>query len=81
MAEGDKIPRKGGPGLCNSDWLVINKIDRAPHHGADLDVMRRDGLKMRGERPFLLVRLRQTDGVEEVIWWVREPLRSRAKTS
>ena len=61
MAEGDKIPRKGGPGICNSDLLVINKIDLAPHVGADLDVMRRDSLKMRGERPFLMVSLRQSD--------------------
>jgi urease accessory protein len=81
VAEGDKIPRKGGPGICNSDLLVINKIDLAPHVGADLDVMRRDSLKMRGERPFLLVSLRQKQGVEEVITWVREQLASRAKTS
>ncbi len=60
VAEGDKIPRKGGPGICNSDLLVINKIDLAPHVGADLDVMRRDSLKMRGERPFLMVSFRQT---------------------
>ena len=53
VAEGDKIPRKGGPGICTSDLLVINKIDLAPHVGADLDVMRRDSLRMRGERPFL----------------------------
>ena len=81
VAEGDKIPRKGGPGICNSDLLVINKIDLAPHVGADLDVMRRDSLKMRGERPFLLVSLRQKDGVGEVIQWVREQLPSRAKNS
>ena len=81
VAEGDKIPRKGGPGICNSDLLVINKIDLAPHVGADLDVMRRDSLKMRGERPFLMVSLRQKEGVEEVITWVREQLASRAKSS
>jgi urease accessory protein len=81
VAEGDKIPRKGGPGICNSDLLVINKIDLAPHVGADLEVMRRDSLKMRGERPFLMVSLRQKEGVEEVIRWVREQLPSRAKTS
>ena len=81
VAEGDKIPRKGGPGICNSDLLVINKIDLAPHVGADLDVMRRDSLKMRGERPFLMVSLRQKEGVEEVIKWVREQLASRAKSS
>ena len=81
VAEGDKIPRKGGPGICNSDLLVINKIDLAPHVGADLDVMRRDSLKMRGERPFLMVSLRQKEGVEEVIPWVREQFASRAKSS
>src|SRR5262249_33813180 len=81
VAEGDKIPRKGGPGICNSDLLVINKIDLAPHVGADLDVMRRDSLKMRGERPFLLVSLRQKEGVEEVIRWVREQIQSRRDTS
>ena len=62
VAEGDKIPRKGGPGICNSDLLVINKTDLAPHVGADLDVMRRDSLKMRGERPFLMVSLRAEGG-------------------
>jgi urease accessory protein len=81
VAEGDKIPRKGGPGICNSDLLVINKIDLAPHVGADLDVMRRDSSKMRGERPFLLISLRQNEGVEEVIKWVREQFASRAKNS
>jgi urease accessory protein len=81
VAEGDKIPRKGGPGICNSDLLVINKIDLAPHVGADLDVMRRDSLKMRGERPFLMVSFRQNDGVEGVIGWVREQYALHAKKS
>src|SRR5262249_52991012 len=81
VAEGDKIPRKGGPGICNSDLLVINKIDLAPHVGADLDVMRRDSRKMRGERPFLMVSLRQKDGVDEVIHWVRQQIASHVKTS
>ena len=81
VAEGDKIPRKGGPGICNSDLLVINKTDLASHVGADLDVMRRDSLKMRGERPFLMVSLRQNEGVEEVVQWVRQQLASLAKTS
>ncbi|MFO0927824.1 MAG: urease accessory protein UreG [Gemmataceae bacterium] len=81
VAEGDKIPRKGGPGICNSDLLVINKIDLAPHVGADLEVMRRDSLRMRGERPFQMVSIRQKEGVEEVVRWVREQLPSRAKTS
>jgi urease accessory protein len=81
VSEGDKIPRKGGPGICNSDLLVINKIDLAPHVGADLDVMRRDSQKMRGERPFMMVSLRQNEGVKQVIGWVREQLASRAASS
>jgi urease accessory protein len=81
VAEGDKIPRKGGPGICNSDLLVINKIDLAPHVGADLEVMRRDSRKMRGERPFLMVSIRQKEGVDDVIHWVREQIRSHAKSS
>jgi len=81
VAEGDKIPRKGGPGICNSDLLVINKIDLAPHVGADLDVMRRDSKKMRGERPYMMISLRQNDGVEEVIQWVRAQLESHGKSS
>jgi urease accessory protein len=81
VAEGDKIPRKGGPGICNSDLLVINKIDLAPHVGADLEVMRRDSLRMRGERPFVMISVRQKTGVEEVVQWVREQLTSHARTS
>lgn len=81
VAEGDKIPRKGGPGICTSDLLVINKTDLAPHVGADLDVMRRDSTKMRGERPFLLTSLRQKDGVDRVVGWVKDQLRSHAKSS
>ncbi|MCU0960986.1 MAG: urease accessory protein UreG [Pirellulaceae bacterium] len=81
VAEGDKIPRKGGPGICNSDLLVINKIDLAPHVGADLEVMRRDSTRMRGERPFLMISLRQQDGVGEVIEWVREQYASRVTKS
>lgn len=81
VAEGDKIPRKGGPGICNSDLLVINKTDLAPYVGADLDVMRRDSLKMRGERPFLMVSLREKKGVEQVIQWVREQLASHVTSS
>ncbi len=81
VAEGDKIPRKGGPGICTSDLLVINKTDLAPHVGADLDVMRRDSLRMRGEKPFMLISLRQGDGVGEVVQWVRQQFASRRKTS
>jgi urease accessory protein len=81
VAEGDKIPRKGGPGICNSDLLLINKIDLAPHVGADLDVMRRDSLKMRGERPFLMASIRQKQGLDQVIQWVRDQFASRMPIS
>ena len=81
VAEGDKIPRKGGPGITRSDLLVINKIDLAPHVGADLDVMRRDSLRMRGERPFLLISLRTGAGVESLLQWVRQQLESRLRIS
>ena len=53
VAAGDKIPRKGGPGITKSDLLIINKIDLAPHVGASLDVMEKDAKKMRGDKPFL----------------------------
>jgi urease accessory protein len=81
VAEGDKIPRKGGPGITRSDLLVINKIDLAPHVGADLEVMRRDSRRMRGERPFVLISLRTGEGVDEMLRWVRSQLASRPKTS
>ena len=67
VAAGDKIPRKGGPGITKSDLLVINKTDLAPHVGASLDVMRRDAAKMRGERPFVFTNLKTGDGLPEVI--------------
>src|SRR6202167_4816981 len=66
VAAGDKIPRKGGPGICRSDLLVINKIDRAPLVGANLEVMDRDARRMRGERPFLFTNLKENLGVTEV---------------
>ena len=66
VAAGDKIPRKGGPGICRSDLLVINKIDLAPLVGASLDVMDRDARHMRGERPFLFTNLKENVGVTEV---------------
>jgi urease accessory protein len=70
VAAGDKIPRKGGPGITRSDLLIINKIDLAPYVGADLQVMERDALKMRGERPFLFTNLRDGTGFAAVIAWV-----------
>ena len=66
VAAGDKIPRKGGPGITRSDLLVINKIDLAPLVGASLEVMDRDAKKMRGERPFLFANLKINKGVAEI---------------
>jgi urease accessory protein len=66
VAAGDKIPRKGGPGITRSDLLVINKTDLAPLVGASLEVMERDARLMRGERPFLFTNLKAGEGVEEV---------------
>ena len=66
VAAGDKIPRKGGPGITKSDLLVINKIDLAPHVGASLDVMEKDARKMRGEKPFLFSDLKNGVGIEEI---------------
>jgi urease accessory protein len=67
VAAGDKIPRKGGPGITKSDLLIINKTDLAPHVGASLEVMRRDATKMRGERPFVFTNLKTGDGLPAVI--------------
>jgi len=66
VSAGDKIPRKGGPGITRSDMLVINKIDLAPLVGADLGVMDRDSRKMRGQRPFLFTNLKENRGVAEI---------------
>jgi urease accessory protein len=66
VAAGDKIPRKGGPGICRSDLLVINKIDLAPQVGASLEVMDRDARRMRGERPFLFTNLKESVGVGDI---------------
>jgi urease accessory protein len=74
VAGGDKIPRKGGPGVMRSDLLVINKIDLAPHVGASLDVMARDARRMRGDRPFVFTNLRSGAGLEEVVTWIRREL-------
>ena len=74
VSGGDKIPRKGGPGVTRSDLLVINKIDLAPHVGASLDVMASDARMMRGERPFLFTNLKSGAGLEEVVRWIRQEL-------
>jgi urease accessory protein len=66
VAAGDKIPRKGGPGITKSDLLIINKIDLAPHVGASLEVMERDAKKMRGDRPFVFTNLKNGLGVDDV---------------
>ena len=71
VSEGDKIPRKGGPGIMRSDLLVINKIDLAPYVGASLEVMDRDSRRMRGERPFVFTDIRDGRGVDEVIAWIK----------
>ncbi len=72
VAEGDKIPRKGGPGITRSDLLVINKIDLAPFVGADLKVMERDSIKMRGTKPFIFTNIRGDEGVDDVIHWIKK---------
>ena len=74
VAGGDKIPRKGGPGIIRSDLLVINKIDLAPYVGASLEVMDRDARKMRGDRPFLFTNLRAGVGVPELTAWVKQEM-------
>jgi urease accessory protein len=70
VAAGDKIPRKGGPGITRSDLLVINKIDLAPLVGASLEVMARDATRMRGERPFVFANLRSGEGVDAIVDFV-----------
>lgn len=71
VAEGDKIPRKGGPGITRSDLLVINKIDLAPYVGASLEIMDRDSRKMRGSKPFVFTNLNTNEGLENVVGWIR----------
>ncbi len=66
VAEGEKIPRKGGPGITRSDLLVINKIDLAPHVGASLEVMRSDTTRMRGDKPFVFTNLKKTEGLQTI---------------
>ena len=72
VAGGEKIPRKGGPGITRSDLLIINKTDLAPHVGASLEVMARDAKKQRGERPFVFTNLRASEGVDEIVKFIRE---------
>jgi urease accessory protein len=67
VAAGDKIPRKGGPGITRSDLLIINKIDLAPHVGASLEVMQRDALRMRKDRPFVFTNLKTGEGLDRVV--------------
>jgi urease accessory protein len=75
VAGGDKVPRKGGPGVTRSDLLVINKIDLAPLVGADLEVMRRDALAVRGDRPTVLISLRERPDAGPIVDWVHSLLR------
>jgi urease accessory protein len=74
VAAGDKIPRKGGPGITRSDLLVINKTDLAPLVGADLGIMERDARKMRGARPFVFTNLKAGTGITEVVAWIQKAL-------
>ena len=72
VAEGDKIPRKGGPGITRSDLLIINKIDLAPYVNADLGVMERDARKMRNGNPFIFTNLMNLEGLDNVIGWIKK---------
>lgn len=74
VAGGEKIPRKGGPGITRSDLLVINKIDLAPYVGADLSVMESDTKRMRGTRPFIFANLKDGTGVSSILDWIRTSL-------
>lgn len=83
VSGGDKIPRKGGPGIIRSDLLIINKIDLAPHVGASLEVMERDTQHMRGDLPFVFTNLKDGTGLAQVTAWVEEFLKNpqQAQTS
>lgn len=72
VAEGEKIPRKGGPGITRSDLLLINKIDLAPYVGASLEVMESDAKRMRGEKPFIKSNLKTKEGLDDVIQWIKK---------
>ena len=74
VSGGDKIPRKGGPGVTRSDLLVINKTDLAPLVGPDLDVMARDARTMRGDRPFLFTNLKNRSGLHDIVGWIQREL-------
>ena len=78
VAQGEKIPRKGGPGIRQSDLLIINKTDLAPHVGASLQVMADDSRKMRGDKPFLLTNMKTGDGVSEIAHWLEHALHDDA---
>ena len=72
VAQGEKIPRKGGQGMIKSDLFIINKTDLAPYVGANLDIMREDTLKSRGDRPFFFTNLKNETGVSDVVQWIKE---------
>jgi urease accessory protein len=74
VAQGEKIPRKGGPGIMRSDLLIINKIDLAPYVGASLEVMREDTVMMRGTRPFVMSNLMSGEGLDEILHWIEHQL-------
>jgi urease accessory protein len=74
VAQGEKIPRKGGPGIMRSDLLIINKIDLAPYVGASLAVMKEDTITMRGTRPFVMSNLMSGEGLDEIIHWIEHQL-------
>lgn len=80
VAGGDKVPRKGGPGVTRSELLVVNKTDLAPLVGADLSVMERDAANLRGEAPTLFAAVTSGEGVEEIVAWVREAVESGSWT-